>query len=266
MSVESVSAQVEHRDVVVIGGGPAGSTAAALLASRGHHVTLLEKAHHPRFHIGESLLPANMPLLREAGGGSRPGRCTRHGEVGHRVRFAVARGAHHCSSSARHGTRTMPMAYQVRRADFDHVLIRNAAKTGRRRRRRVPRPRGRETARRRQRRGTVTGAVRRRSHGRALRRAARRSTRPGRDTFLANQLGAKRQEPGAQQFGDCMVTSRTPNASRPAGSRATSASSGSTHGWFWFIPLVRRRHQHRRGLLAVLPEDARRRAARSTTS
>ena len=54
-------------DVLVIGGGPAGSTAAALLGERGYRVTLLEKAHHPRFHIGESLLPANLPLLDKLG-------------------------------------------------------------------------------------------------------------------------------------------------------------------------------------------------------
>ncbi len=54
-------------DVLVIGGGPAGATAAALLAERGYAVTLLEKAHHPRFHIGESLLPANLPLLERLG-------------------------------------------------------------------------------------------------------------------------------------------------------------------------------------------------------
>ena len=53
-------------DVLVIGGGPAGATAAALLAERGYRVTLFEKAHHPRFHIGESLLPANLPLSRKA--------------------------------------------------------------------------------------------------------------------------------------------------------------------------------------------------------
>src|SRR4051812_1579045 len=54
-------------DVLVIGGGPAGSTAAALLAQLGHRVTLLEKARHPRFHIGESLLPANLPLFTRLG-------------------------------------------------------------------------------------------------------------------------------------------------------------------------------------------------------
>ena len=47
--------QMSDCDVLIIGGGPAGSTAAALLAERGHQVTLLEKAHHPRVHIGESL-------------------------------------------------------------------------------------------------------------------------------------------------------------------------------------------------------------------
>lgn len=51
--------------MLVIGGGPAGSTPAALLAERGYAVTLLEKPHHPRFHIGESLLPANLPLLEK---------------------------------------------------------------------------------------------------------------------------------------------------------------------------------------------------------
>jgi uncharacterized protein YegJ (DUF2314 family) len=54
-------------DVVVMGGGPAGSTAATLLAERGHRVVLLEKDAHPRFHIGESLLPANVPLFEKLG-------------------------------------------------------------------------------------------------------------------------------------------------------------------------------------------------------
>ena len=54
-------------DVLVIGGGPAGSTVATLLARKGWQVTLLEKECHPRFHIGESLLPMNMPILERLG-------------------------------------------------------------------------------------------------------------------------------------------------------------------------------------------------------
>jgi flavin-dependent dehydrogenase len=57
----------ESCDVTVIGGGPAGSTAAALLARRGYKVIALEKEHHPRFHIGESLLPMNLPLFERLG-------------------------------------------------------------------------------------------------------------------------------------------------------------------------------------------------------
>ena len=53
--------------MLIIGGGPAGSTAAMLLARAGRRVTLLEKATHPRFHIGESLLPRNFELLGELG-------------------------------------------------------------------------------------------------------------------------------------------------------------------------------------------------------
>ena len=55
-AIPSATAPPES-DVIVVGGGPAGCTAATFLARRGWSVTLLEKDRHPRFHIGESLLP-----------------------------------------------------------------------------------------------------------------------------------------------------------------------------------------------------------------
>src|SRR5580765_2823275 len=54
-------------DVIVMGGGPAGATAAALLATRGLDVLVLEKESFPRFHIGESLLPRSLPILEKLG-------------------------------------------------------------------------------------------------------------------------------------------------------------------------------------------------------
>jgi flavin-dependent dehydrogenase len=54
-------------EVVVIGGGPAGSTASTLIAQQGYRVVLFERERFPRFHIGESLIPETYWVLKRLG-------------------------------------------------------------------------------------------------------------------------------------------------------------------------------------------------------
>src|SRR5438132_1425514 len=116
-------------DVAIIGGGPAGSTAAALLACAGRRVIVLEREKFPRFHIGESLLPFSMKAFTRldlhekfsrAGfmkkfGGEMFGSCS---ETGNKFYFKDA-----FRSQTDH-------AYQVTRGDFDKVLLDHAAESG----------------------------------------------------------------------------------------------------------------------------------------
>jgi FADH2-dependent halogenase len=116
-------------DVVVIGGGPAGSTAAAWLARAGRRVMLLERDRFPRFHIGESLLASvnetldaigAADLVRTAGFPQKWGATfmTANGSVERFADFAVARAVR------------QPQTWQVPRAKFDELLLRHAAECG----------------------------------------------------------------------------------------------------------------------------------------
>ena len=67
----------EPTEVLVLGGGPGGASAAAILAQAGVRVRLLEKDHFPRFHIGESLLPASVPLFERLGIHDQVRECSR---------------------------------------------------------------------------------------------------------------------------------------------------------------------------------------------
>ncbi|MGH8798392.1 MAG: NAD(P)/FAD-dependent oxidoreductase, partial [Caldimonas sp.] len=115
-------------DVLVIGGGPGGATIGALLAERGRDVVVIEKLHHPRFHIGESLLPANAQLFDRLGVRSE---VERIGLAKYGVEFVSP--DHDRKSFIEFSEawdKAMPYSWQVRRSELDEVLFRNAAKKG----------------------------------------------------------------------------------------------------------------------------------------
>jgi flavin-dependent dehydrogenase len=217
-------------DVLVIGGGPTGSTAATLLTEKGHRVTLLEDAHHPRFHIGESLLPANLPLFEELGA------CAEFEAIGmekwgaefispwheHRQAFEFADA----------WDKSMPLAYQVRRSEFDEILICYATRKG----------------------ANVIEGCRVRdaeflpNDEGAIVRAEHDDDRSetwqcrflidasGRDTFLGSRFKAKQRNPG---HNNSALYGHFTGAERNAGKREGHISLfWFEHGWFWFIPVA----------------------------
>jgi flavin-dependent dehydrogenase len=115
-------------DVLVLGGGPGGSTLASCLAQRNRHAIVLEREKFPRFHIGESLLPCSSEVFQKIGVKDRL-----------EEQFLQKYGARFlCSNTRRTASYTFAEAfnskfdhaYQVQRADFDHILLKHAAGLG----------------------------------------------------------------------------------------------------------------------------------------
>ncbi len=217
-------------DVLVIGGGPAGTTAATLLAERGHYVILLEKARHPRFHIGESLLPANLLLLEKLGVAEAVK------AIGMEKWGAEFNSPWHDHQQTYEFSdawdKSMPMAYQVRRSEFDEILIRNASAKN------VTVIEGCQVQ-------EVVflsdaqGAQVQAQHddGRLESWCARFVIdASGRDTFLGNQLKAKQRN---KQHNSTAIFAHFSSVQRHPGRKEGHISLfWFDHGWFWFIPLA----------------------------
>ena len=115
-------------DVIVIGGGPAGSAAATMLARKGWQVTLLEREQFPRDHVGESLLPASISVLEELGALNAvedAGFLKKYGAT-----MVWGTGDTPWSWYFKEASQRYPHSYQVWRPQFDQILLDNAKAQG----------------------------------------------------------------------------------------------------------------------------------------
>jgi len=215
-------------DVLIIGGGPAGTTAATLLRERGWRVVLLEKEHHPRFHVGESLLPMNLPILERLGVLEQ---VRDIGVIKYGAEFGSAEQEQYQTIQFVNALdKNHPYAFQVRRAEFDDLLFKNSIAKG-------------VIARE----GVQVNGVDFRSGQNTLVHSVDENDQQqtwetryvidasGRDTFLARKFNSKQKNPRHQSaalFGH--FTDVTRRSGKDAGNIGIYWFE---HGWFWMIPL-----------------------------
>ncbi|MEM6911162.1 MAG: NAD(P)/FAD-dependent oxidoreductase [Verrucomicrobiota bacterium] len=217
-------------DAVVIGGGPAGSTASALLAEKGWNVVVIEKERFPRYHVGESLMPFCWHLL------NRLGLVERMDELGFTQKFSVQFATPQGQVSKpfyffEHYDHPSSTTWQVNRDEFDHLLLRNAAHQGAEVREgtKVTRLLQDET-------GRCRGVAVLGEEGEEEIRARIVVDASGRDAFAQSKLRWRERDP---QLNKVAIWTYFENAVRDPGLDAGSTTVAYLPhgGWFWYIPL-----------------------------
>ena len=214
-------------DVLVIGGGPGGSSAATMLARKGWNVLMLEKDRHPRFHIGESLLPCNLPIFEQLG-------------VLEKVRDlgVLKLGADFPADDGKYQTfhfrrslGTSPgHAWQVKREEFDQMLFAHARGSGVDAREQVKVISTDVSGN-----GSVRATARDADDNEIAIRARYLIDASGRDTFLGNTLKLKRKNHKHQSA--AIFAHFNHVELRPGEDAGNISIYNFAHGWCWMIPL-----------------------------
>jgi flavin-dependent dehydrogenase len=217
-------------DVIIVGAGPGGATAAALLAQQGVTVSLLDKEQFPRFHIGESLLPCDLALFERLGLDMKAlGFLYKGG-----AEFFDERSGEHATYLFNEGLPGTPgHAYQVERAKFDKAVLDSAIRAG------ASFEAGVRVS---QIEPDETGVTLQTSHG--TRRARYVIDATGQDALLAHREKSLRR---IEDFGLAAVFRHFDELSDEVWHELAVAGQGNIRvlivqdGWVWVIPLAGRR-------------------------
>lgn len=219
-------------DVLIMGAGPAGTSAATLLAEMGHQVLVLERDAFPRYHIGESLIPFCYGPLE------RLGMISRLRQSAFVKKYSVCfvqpdgRASQPFYFFNRYDRETIAQSWQVLRSEFDQMMADRAREAGAEVRERTT-----VTGLLRDDRGHVTGVAARDAEGRALEIRARLVIdATGKEAFASNQLGWRQKDPYLNKIA---VWTYYEGSKRGTGidEGQTTVAFVPEKGWFWHIPL-----------------------------
>ncbi len=216
-------------DVAVVGGGPAGATAAAWLARAGRRVVVFERDQFPRFHIGESLLASVNDTLDAIGAAALVRDAGFPEKWGATFMLADGRNERYADFAAARGV-PAPQTWQVPRATFDHLLLQHAAASGAdvRQRHRVHEITFDE--------GGVNLTVQDDEGARRQVRARAMIDASGRGGILSRKFSLRVDEP---QLANVAVYSHYSGVPRPEGRRGGDIRIVAARdlAWFWLIPI-----------------------------